>query len=135
MRPPDVSQRHWVEPLRRGALLLAALIHLLPLPGLAGGALLQGLYDLQQLDPAVELLLRHRALLFGLLALALIASIRVRAWRTPFAVLVMLADLSFIVLAALQSSLSSALVRVAAFDLVAVLLLVFALWPPARRPP
>lgn len=53
--------------LLTGALLIGAAIHLLPLPGVVGKGSLSKLYGLTAPDPGVELLLRHRAVLFGLL--------------------------------------------------------------------
>jgi hypothetical protein len=50
------------------ALLLVALIHGLPLLGVLGTARLSALYGIALTDPGLEILLRHRAVLFGLLA-------------------------------------------------------------------
>jgi hypothetical protein len=130
-----MSDQRSIETLRRLALLLAGLIHLLPLPGVVGGALLQNLYALPALDPSTELLLRHRALLFGLLAAGLLASIRLPQWRLPIGGMVVLGDLAFLALAAQQSSLAPALLRVALFDAAAVLLLACAFGLSWRAPP
>ena len=49
------------------ALLITAVIHALPLLGLTGGARLASLYGITDMDASLEILLRHRAVLFGLL--------------------------------------------------------------------
>jgi hypothetical protein len=48
-------------------LVVVAVIHLLPLSGVLGGARLHALYGLAFDDPSLEILMRHRAVLFGLL--------------------------------------------------------------------
>jgi hypothetical protein len=48
-----------------GALLLAALFHLLPAVGVLGAERLASLYGVAIADPALLVLMRHRALLFG----------------------------------------------------------------------
>ena len=49
------------------ALLIAGAIHLLPLSGVTGAAALERLYGVAVDSPDLALLLRHRAVLFGLL--------------------------------------------------------------------
>ena len=117
------------------ALVVVAVIHLLPLPGLAGAAALQGLYGLPTLDPASELLLRHRALLFGLLGGGLLLALRLPDWRLPLLWLTLAADVGFLLLVPGAPELNTALQRVAAFDVVAVAGALWALWRlrPAGR--
>ena len=49
------------------ALLVVAVIHLLPLVGVISGSRVANLYGIVVQDPNLEILLRHRAVLFGLL--------------------------------------------------------------------
>lgn len=49
------------------SLLVAAVIHLLPLAGVLGAERLTSLYGLDFSEPNLALLMRHRAILFGLL--------------------------------------------------------------------
>ena len=49
------------------ALLIAGVIHLLPLPGVLGTGNLARLYGITVSDPNTAILLQHRALLFGIL--------------------------------------------------------------------
>ncbi|WP_425146325.1 hypothetical protein [Deinococcus sp.] len=53
-------------------LLLAAAIHLLPLVGVLGAERLERLYGLTLGDPNLTVLMRHRAVLFGLLGAFLV---------------------------------------------------------------
>ena len=48
-------------------LVVVGLTHLLPLSGVRGAASLAHLYGLQFNEPTLEILMRHRAVLFGLL--------------------------------------------------------------------
>ena len=106
----------------RLALVGAALIHLLPLPGLLGGPGLQSLYGLPLLDPAGELLLRHRALMFALDAALLLWAVRAPALRLPAIVLTLASDIGFLLLG--LGGMPPGLLRVALFDGLSILLLV-----------
>jgi hypothetical protein len=60
-------------------LLLVGVLHLLPLVGVVSRAQLMRLYGVEVDTPTLELLLRHRAVLFGLLG----AFLLVAAFRAP----------------------------------------------------
>lgn len=68
------------------ALLVAALIHLVPLAGVLGGETLARLYGLDVSEPNLSILMRHRAVLFGVLGVFLALAAFRRAWQ-PSAVL------------------------------------------------
>ena len=53
-------------------LIVVGVIHLLPLSGVLGGAQLFSLYGVPVDDPNLEILMRHRAVLFGLLGVFLV---------------------------------------------------------------
>ena len=57
------------------ALLVAGLIHLLPVPGVLGAGTLARLYGIEVPDPNTAILLQHRALLFGILGVLMLAAI------------------------------------------------------------
>lgn len=121
------------EVVIRIALVGAALIHLLPLPGVLGGEWLVKLYGIAVPDAGSEFLLRHRAIVFGLMGLALLAALRVRPWRLPFVLFVLASDLAFLLIAALDWPQSTALQRVIAFDGLSVALLMLVLVSDSPR--
>ena len=107
-------------------LKLVALIHLLPLAGVLGAAKLSSLYGIPVQDPNLEILMRHRAVLFGLLA----AFLAYAAFHRPLHGLALVAAgvsvVSFLVLAAMVGSYNAALSTVVQADIVALVLLVVA---------
>lgn len=117
----------WPEALLSFALVVAAVINLMPLPGLWSVAHMESLYGIPVREPTLELLLRHRALLFGLIGLLMLAG----AFHRPLQLAAILAALGsmvgFMVLAAQSPELAAPLRRVALADLIATLLLLVAL--------
>ncbi len=109
------------------ALLLAGLVHLLPASGVLGGSQLVQLYGQAAADPALQLLLRHRALLFGLLALLCLASLALPDWRLPALLLATASVAGFLLLAGAPSLLTPALRRVFWVDALLLPLLLAAL--------
>lgn len=55
------------ERLIAGLILVVAVIHLLPITGFLGADRLGSLYGIQIADGNLEILMRHRAILFGIL--------------------------------------------------------------------
>lgn len=56
------------------ALVVAGIVHLLPLPGVSGARRLEALDGIPVAEPDLGILLRHRAVLFGLLGGFLLAA-------------------------------------------------------------
>ena len=112
----------------QGVLLLAALIHLAPVTGLAGADALQRLYGVDLTDPATLMLMRHRAVLFALIGLPLVIGLVVPAWRLPALLGALISLSAFLALAANLPGLNPALQRAAHIDLGLVALIVPALW-------
>jgi len=107
-------------------LALAGIIHLLPLPGVLGAGQLPRLYGVSADDPNLEILLRHRAVLFGLLGALLIAA-AFRPELRPVALIFGLAStVSFLVIAWGVGGYNAQVAHVVAADLVAVVLLLVA---------
>lgn len=107
-------------------LLVVGLIHLLPLPGLLGAERLAALYGITVADPNLLLLLRHRAVLFGIIGVyCVLAAFRpvlqpgalAAAWCSVVA---------FLLLAWSGGSYNAQLARVVTADLVALVCLVIA---------
>jgi hypothetical protein len=61
-----------VRNLVSAMLVVVGVIHLLPLSGVLGSERLAALYGLSFSDPGIAILMRHRAVLFGLLGLFLV---------------------------------------------------------------
>lgn len=107
------------------ALLIAAVIHLLPLAGMLGTARLSALYGIVVEDPNLEILLRHRAVLFGLLG-AFLGYAAFQPSLQPLAFIAGTASVvSFLWLARSVAGHNAALERVARVDLVGLACLVF----------
>ena len=107
-------------------LILVGLIHLLPLAGILGAERLATLYGLDFQEPNLLLLMRSRALLFGLLGALLIHA----AWHPSVQPLALLGGLvsvaGFLALAA-GGTYNEALRRVVLVDWVALACLILAL--------
>jgi hypothetical protein len=107
-------------------LLVVAAIHALPVIGILGASQLSRLYGLPVNDANLELVLRHRALLFGLLA----AFLGYAAFKPELHRLALIAGVasvsSFLVLAALVGPYNQAIATVVRVDWVALALLVLA---------
>jgi hypothetical protein len=108
-------------------LIVVAIIHLLPLPGVLGAARLSALYGIPVEEPNLAILLRHRAVLFGLLGVFLGYS----AFRPDLQPLAFAAGFvsvfSFLLLARAEGGYNGALRRVVIADVVALASLVIAL--------
>jgi len=66
-------------------LVVVAVIHLLPLPGVLGSERLSALYGLSFDDPNLQILMRHRAVLFGLLGVFIMIAAFRPSWQ-PLAI-------------------------------------------------
>ncbi|MFN2427514.1 MAG: phosphopantetheine adenylyltransferase [Candidatus Binatia bacterium] len=105
-------------------LTVVAVIHLLPLSGVLGSKQLSTLYGLPFSDPSLVILMRHRAVLFGLLgAFLLVAAFR-PAWQPAAFVTGFVSVVSFLWLCWSAGDYSSQVARVFAADVVALVCLV-----------
>jgi hypothetical protein len=91
----------FIEGLMRASFALAGVVHLLPLAGLLGRSALERAYgvDLGK-GHDLEILMQHRALLFGILAVACLCAVVRPHWREPVAGAAMVSMLGFVVIAA-----------------------------------
>lgn len=117
------------------ALIAVGIVHLVPAAGMTGTAALETLYGTAIAEPNLEILMRHRAVLFALLGAFLIAA----AFRPALAPMALLAGIasvgSYLVLAWTGGGYNEALARVVRIDIVALgaLLLAVAANTYARR--
>lgn len=109
-----------MQMLINAMLVVFAVIHLLPLPGVLGGAQLQRLYSISLTDPDMLIMMRHRALLFGLLAMFALLAVfrRDLQWLAIGAGLISAG--SFVVIAWLVGGYGGAISRVVVADVIAV---------------
>lgn len=116
-------------------LVVAGIIHLLPLSGVLGAERLSALYGIPFDEPNLAILMRHRAVLFGLLGLFL----GYAAFRPQLQALALVAGFasvaSFLWIAGSTAGYNTALARVFTADLVALACLVVAAggWAYLRR--
>ena len=105
-------------------LLVAGIIHLLPLPGALGSERLASLYGLAIDEPSLAILMRHRAILFGLVGTFLVVA-AFRPELQPHAFVGGLVSvLSFLYFAWSVGGYNAQLGRVVAADVVALACLV-----------
>ena len=100
-------------------LLVAAVIHLLPVSGVVGAEQLQRLYGLPMAEPNLVLLMRHRAVLFGLLGTFLLIAAFRPALRTLAFAFGLISVVSFFLLVPEGAARTPQIARVVAADWVA----------------
>ena len=107
-------------------LVVVGVIHLLPLSGVLGPERLSALYGLSFAEPNIAILMRHRAVLFGLLGLFIIYA-AFRAALQPLAVFAGLVSVgSFLWLSWSVEGYNELLGRVVVIDIVALVCLALA---------
>ena len=109
-------------PVRAVATILifvAGLANLLPVSGVLSGSQLQTLYGVALEDANLLILMRHRAVLFGIVGGLLVASALHPPLRPVRLAVGLISMLSFIVIAWLVGSYNAELRRIVAVDLVA----------------
>ena len=117
-----LGMRHFISTM----LVVVGIIHLLPLSGVLGAERLAALYGISVAEPNLEILMRHRAVLFGLLGLFLIHA----AFRPPLQLLALVAGavsvISFLWLAWSVKGYNELVGRVVMADIAAAICLVLA---------
>ena len=101
-------------------LIIAGIIHLLPLSGVLGADRLSALYGTTVSDPNLVILMRHRAVLFGILGLFFVFA----AFRPTFQPLAFLAGfisvISFLWLAWSTGNYNMQINRIVVADIIAL---------------
>lgn len=108
-------------------LLIAALIHLLPLSGVLGAERLAALYGLVVDEPNLQLLMRHRAVLFGIVGGLLLAAMFMPELRSAAFVVGLVSVLSFLALAWQVGNPNAQIARVVMADWMALAALLIGL--------
>lgn len=104
-------------------LILVGIIHLLPLAGAGGAERIQSLYGVTLGDPNIVILMRHRAVLFGLLGTFLIVAAFVPALHLSALILGTISVVSFLLLASSTGGYNASIARVVTADWIALALL------------
>lgn len=105
-------------------LVVVGIIHLLPLSGVLGGERLAALYGLSFGDPNLAILMRHRAVLFGLLGLFLLFAAFRPAYQSVAFFAGFISVASFLWLAWSTGGYNAQVARVFMADIVALVCLV-----------
>lgn len=120
--------------LAPAGLVFAGVINLMPVTGVLGASWLKSLYgfDIAGADP--EVLLRHRALLFGMLGVLLIGSVFRPGLRDVALVLAGFSMASFIIVALIVGDYGPAIRKIVIADVAGLLALVPAVLMRFSRP-
>lgn len=116
-----------VEVVKSIGILVAGVIHLLPLSGVLGPTRLAALYGISFTEPNLRILMQHRAVLFGLLGAFLLLSLLRPAWQLPAVVMGLLSAAAFTGVAWQVGEYNALLRRVVLADVVAIAALLVAL--------
>ena len=106
--------------LLMASLITVGIIHLLPAIGVMGPERLEALYGVRLTDPGLVVLMRHRAILFGLLGSYFVLAAFVPALQLSALVMALLSVVSFLGLALSSDPVSPAIARIVAVDWVAL---------------
>lgn len=106
------------------SLVIVAVIHLMPLVGVAGPERLATLYGVRIDDPNLQLLMRHRAVLFGLLGTFLLVAAFRPQWQALAFVVAAVSVISFLWLALGSKPYNAQVARVVTADVVALIAIV-----------
>ncbi len=104
--------------------LAAGLINFAPITGFASSDQLERLYRLSAITPDIELLLRHRAVLFGIIGTIIMAAAFLPALRLTATIAGIVSMVSFIALVFVTKNTNANLVPIAWIDVIATVLLI-----------
>jgi hypothetical protein len=105
---------------------VVGIIHLMPVTGVIGNEQLATLYGILINEPNLEILMRHRAVLFGLLGVFLLVAAFRPALRTLAIVAGFVSVTSFIAIAWSVGGYNDAVNRVVIADIIAIVALIAA---------
>ena len=105
-------------------LVIVAIIHLLPLSGVIGSERLASLYGISFDEPNIAILMRHRAVLFGLLGLFMLVAAFKPSFQVAAFVIGFVSVVSFLWLAFSVGGYNAAVGRIVTADIVALACLI-----------
>lgn len=112
--------RHFISAM----FIVVGIIHLLPLSGVLGSERLSMLYGIRFDDPNLAILMRHRAVLFGMLGVFLLYAAFQPAFQLAAFVAAFVSVLSFLYLAWSVGGYNAQIGRVFIADIVALVCLI-----------
>ena len=115
-----------MEKVATGLLVLVGIIHLLPVAGVLGVDRLAALYGIALSEPNIEILMRHRAILFGLLGLFLVYAAFQPSLQTLAIVAGLVSVVSFIAIAWSVGGYNELVRKVVIADVIAAVALIAA---------
>jgi len=104
-------------------LVIVAIIHLLPLSGVVSSERLASLYGITFAEPNIAILMRHRAVLFGLLGLFMLFAAFAPRFQVAAFVIGFVSVVSFLWLASSVGGYNAAVGRIVTADIVALVCL------------
>ena len=108
-----------MENVVTGLLVFVGIIHLLPVSGVLGVKRLDALYGVSLGEPNLEILMRHRAILFGLLGLFLLYAAFQPSMQLIAIVAGVISVVSFIAIAFSVGGYNDAIRKVVIADIIA----------------
>jgi len=115
-----------VNKLTAICLLIVGLINFLPVLGILSAEKISQAYLIQFTGNDIAILMRHRALLFGLLGGFILSSIFIPIYQVPAMIMAAMSMAGFIVLAVLIGGYNAALFKVILADVVGLIFLTIA---------
>ena len=116
-----------IERTITGLMLVVAAIHLVPISGFFGAAQLESLYGIELPDSNLVILMRHRAVLFGILGTFFVYAAFVPAVQPIAFVAALVSVASFFFLAFTANGFSDAIRKIVIGDVVAAVALLAAI--------
>jgi hypothetical protein len=105
-------------------LVIAGIINLLPVVGVLGASWLKSLYGFDIVGADLEILLRHRAVLFGILGVLLLTSVMRPALRGLAVILAFASMASFVVIALVVGGYGAPVIKIIITDMIGLIALV-----------
>jgi hypothetical protein len=107
-------------------LIIVGVIHLLPLSGVLGGDQLSSLYGLSLQESNISILMRHRAVLFGIFGIFFLYAAFNKQYQPLAFVIGSISVISFIALSWSTGNYNDAIYNVVIADIVALICLLIA---------
>ena len=112
-----------MEPLISSLFIVVGLINVYPVIGVLGSTSLTNLYGVPLDETNLLILMRHRAVLLGLIGIFLFVAAGQRDWQLPALVAGLVSMLSFVVIAYFEGTFTAKITMVVIADVIGAVLL------------